>query len=135
MAAGKRDEAADRGERETDMAGLTTHILDTHGGVPAAGVAVTLRRVTDGARETLVETLTNADGRTDAPLLTPEATKPGIYEIDFAIGPYFRGRGVALPEPAFLDVVTIRFGIADTARHWHVPLNCSPYGYTTYRGS
>ena len=117
------------------MAGLTTHILDTHGGVPAAGVAVALRRVTNGTRETLVETVTNADGRTDAPLLTPEATKPGVYEIDFAIGPYFRGRGVGLPEPAFLDVVTVRFGIADTSRHWHVPLNCSPYGYTTYRGS
>ena len=76
------------------MAGLTTHILDTHGGVPAAGVAITLRRITDGQAQTLAETVTNADGRTDAPLLTPEATQPGLYEIDFAIGPYFRGRGV-----------------------------------------
>ena len=117
------------------MAGLTTHILDTHGGVPAAGVAITLRRVTDGASEMLVETVSNADGRTDAPLLAPDATIPGIYEIDFAIGPYFRARGVALPDPAFLEVVTVRFGLADTGRHWHVPLNCSPYGYTTYRGS
>lgn len=117
------------------MAGLTTHILDTHGGVPAKGVAVTLRRVTDGQAETLATTVTNADGRTDAPLLTPEATQPGLYELDFAIGAYFRERGVALPEPAFLETVTIRFGIADTSRHWHVPLNCSPYGYTTYRGS
>ena len=83
------------------MAGLTTHILDTHGGVPAAGVAITLRRITDGKAQTLAETVTNADGRTDAPLLTPEATQPGLYEIDFAIGPYFRGRGVALPAPAF----------------------------------
>ncbi len=118
----------------------------THGGTddayprhawrrPGAGVAVTLRRVTDGQAETLATTVTNADGRTDAPLLTPEATQPGLYELDFAIGPYFRGRGVALPEPAFLETVTIRFGIADTSRHWHVPLNCSPYGYTTYRGS
>ncbi len=117
------------------MAGLSTHILDTHGGVPAGGVTITLRRIVDGIGETLVETVTNADGRTDAPLLLPEATKPGIYEIDFAIGPYFRARGVELPEPAFLDVVTVRFGISDTARHYHVPLNCSPYGYTTYRGS
>jgi 5-hydroxyisourate hydrolase len=117
------------------MAGLTTHILDTHGGVPAAGVAVTLRRVTNGAAETLVETVTNGDGRTDAPLLTPDATMPGIYEIDFAIGPYFRARGVPLPDPAFLEVVTVRFGLADASRHWHVPLNCSPYGYNTYRGS
>ncbi|WP_420103895.1 hydroxyisourate hydrolase [Bosea sp. (in: a-proteobacteria)] len=117
------------------MAGLTTHILDTHGGVPAAGVAITLRRLTQGTAEILVETFSNADGRTDAPLLTPEATVPGIYEIDFAIGPYFRSRGVPLPDPAFLEVVTVRFGLADTARHWHVPLNVSPYGYTTYRGS
>ena len=117
------------------MAGLTTHILDTHGGVPAAGVAVSLRRLGLEGAETLVETVTNADGRTDAPLLTPEATQTGVYEIDFAIGPYFRERGVDLPEPAFLDVVTVRFGIADTTRHYHVPLNCSPYGYTTYRGS
>lgn len=121
--------------RKDGMAGLTTHILDTHGGVPAAGVAITLRRITDGKAQTLAETVTNADGRTDAPLLTPEATQPGLYEIDFAIGPYFRGRGVALPDPAFLETVTVRFGIADTSRHWHVPLNCSPYGYTTYRGS
>ncbi len=117
------------------MAGLTTHVLDTHGGRPAAGVAVTLRHLSDEARETLVETVTNGDGRTDAPLLTPEATRPGVYEIDFAIGAYFRRHGVALAEPAFLDIVTIRFGISDTARHYHVPLLASPYGYTTYRGS
>ncbi|HEV7260961.1 MAG TPA: hydroxyisourate hydrolase [Bosea sp. (in: a-proteobacteria)] len=117
------------------MAGLTTHILDTHGGVPAANVAITLRRVGDGAPETLVETVTNADGRTEKPLLTPEATRPGVYEIDFAIGAYFRSRGVALAEPAFLEIVTVRFGISDTARHYHVPLLASPFGYTTYRGS
>ncbi len=117
------------------MAGLTTHILDTHGGRPAAGVAVSLRRIGPEGAETLVQTVTNADGRTDAPLLTPEATRPGIYEIDFAIGPYFRERGVALPEPAFLDVVTVRFGISEVTRHYHVPLLASPYGYTTYRGS
>lgn len=117
------------------MAGLSTHILDTHSGLPAANVAITLRRVDGDAPRLLVETLTNADGRTDSPLLSAEATQIGVYEIDFAIGAYFRGRGVELPEPAFLDVVTVRFGIADTARHYHVPLNCSPYGYTTYRGS
>jgi 5-hydroxyisourate hydrolase len=117
------------------MAGLTTHILDTHGGRPAAGVAVSLRRIGARGPETLAEAVTNADGRTDAPLLTPEATRPGIYEIDFAIGAYFRERGVPLSEPAFLDMVTVRFGISDTARHYHVPLLASPYGYTTYRGS
>jgi len=117
------------------MAGLTTHILDTHGGVPAAGVAVTLRRVTNGAREALKQMATNADGRTDSALLKPEETKAGIYEIDFAIGDYFRAKGVELGDPAFLDIVTVRFGIADTVRHYHVPLLASPFGYTTYRGS
>jgi 5-hydroxyisourate hydrolase len=117
------------------MAGLTTHILDTHGGRPAGGVAVSLRRIGPRGPETLTETVTNADGRTDAPLLAPEATQPGLYEIDFAVGAYFRDRGVALPQPAFLDVVTVRFGISETARHYHVPLLVSPYGYTTYRGS
>lgn len=117
------------------MAGLTTHILDTHGGCPAAGVEVRLRRLGPEGGEMLVETVTNADGRTDAPLLAPETTSPGIYEIDFAIGPYFRARGVALPEPAFLDVVTVRFGLSEVTRHYHVPLLASPYGYTTYRGS
>lgn len=118
------------------MAGLSTHILDTHGGRPAAGVAVTLRRLRpNGPPELLVETRTNADGRTEKPLMTADETTIGTYEIDFAIGPYFRSRGVELPDPAFLDVVTVRFGISDLARHYHVPLLASPYGYTTYRGS
>lgn len=118
------------------MAGLSTHVLDTHGGRPAAGVAVTLRRLRpDDTPELLVETRTNADGRTDDPLMTGEQTRTGTYEIDFAIGPYFRSRGVELPDPAFLEVVTVRFGISDIARHYHVPLLASPYGYTTYRGS
>ncbi|MCO5092106.1 hydroxyisourate hydrolase [Bosea sp. (in: a-proteobacteria)] len=117
------------------MAGLTTHILDTHGGLPAAGVAVSLRRIGPQGPQTLVQAVTNADGRTEAPLMAPDATRPGIYEIDFAIGAYFRERGVALPEPAFLDIVTVRFGLSDTTLHYHVPLLASPYGYTTYRGS
>ncbi len=116
------------------MAGLSTHILDTHGGKPGNGVMVTLKRLQpDGTRETLKETRTDADGR--AALMAPEETKPGIYEIDFAIGPYFRAKGVDLPDPAFLDLVTVRFGISDGTRHYHVPLLASPYGYTTYRGS
>jgi 5-hydroxyisourate hydrolase len=118
----------------TDMAGLSTHILDTHGGKPGNGVSVTLKRLhPDGARETLRERQTNEDGR--ATLLAAEDTVPGIYEIDFAIGPYFRAKGIDLPDPAFLDLVTVRFGISDVARHYHVPLLTSPYGYTTYRGS
>ena len=116
------------------MAGLSTHILDTHGGRPGSGVSVTLKRMqADGTRETLIETETNEDGR--AALMAAEDTVPGTYEIDFAIGPYFRSRGVELPDPAFLDLVTVRFGISDVARHYHVPLLASPYGYTTYRGS
>jgi 5-hydroxyisourate hydrolase len=116
------------------MAGLSTHILDTHGGKPGNGVAVTLKRLhPDGSRDTLIETQTNEDGR--AALMAAADTRPGIYEIDFAIGAYFRSRGVELADPAFLDLVTVRFGISDVARHYHVPLLASPYGYTTYRGS
>ncbi|AMJ60562.1 hydroxyisourate hydrolase [Bosea sp. PAMC 26642] len=116
------------------MAGLSTHILDTHSGRPGAGVAVSLRRLLpDGTRELLAETQTNEDGR--AALMTAEDTRPGVYEIDFAIGTYFRSRGIDLPDPAFLDRVTVRFGISDVARHYHVPLLASPFGYTTYRGS
>lgn len=116
------------------MAGLSTHILDTHGGKPGNGVAVTLARLQpDGSREMLIETQTNEDGR--AALMAAEDTRSGVYEIDFAIGAYFRRRGVELADPAFLDRVTVRFGISDVARHYHVPLLASPYGYTTYRGS
>lgn len=116
------------------MAGLSTHILDTHSGRPGAGVALTLRRLAaDGAPEIIARTQTNEDGR--ASLMSAETTRPGVYEIDFAIGAYFRGQGIELPEPAFLDLVTVRFGISDAARHYHVPLLASPYGYTTYRGS
>ena len=78
---------------------------------------------------------TNADGRCDAPLLAGEALTPGIYELLFHVGSYLRGAGRDLPEPAFLDLVPIRFGIADASQHYHVPLLVSPYGYSTYRGS
>ena len=113
------------------MSGLTTHILDTAHGRPAGGVAVRLMR--DG--EVLVRTSTNADGRCDSPLLSPAAMTAGAYRLEFEVGAYFRGAGVALPDPAFLDVVAIEFGIADTAAHYHVPLLVSPFGYSTYRGS
>ncbi|TVR07376.1 MAG: hydroxyisourate hydrolase [Salinarimonadaceae bacterium] len=118
------------------MGRLSTHVLDTAHGGPAAGVAVTLDRIADdGARTRLVETRTNADGRTDAPLLAGDAFAPGRYEIVFAIGAYFRAKGVALADPAFLDEVPIRFAIAEADGHYHVPLLASPWGYTTYRGS
>ena len=113
------------------MSGLTTHVLDTAGGRPAAGVALRLLR--GGA--VLVSTTTNADGRCDSPLLTAEAMTPGAYRLEFDVGAYYRGLGLALPDPAFLDTVAIEFGIAEPAAHYHVPLLVSPFGYSTYRGS
>lgn len=118
------------------MGRLSTHVLDTVTGKPAAGVAVTLYRLADdGGRERLAMTATNADGRTDAPMLAGEAFRPGTYELTFAIGAYFRSTGLALPQPAFLDIVPLRFGIADPDGHYHVPLLASPWSYSTYRGS
>jgi 5-hydroxyisourate hydrolase len=112
------------------MGRLTTHVLDTSAGRPAAGVRVVLRR--DGAMVTQGET--NADGRMDQPLLEGAAFKLGAYDLTFHVGDYFRARGVALADPPFLDVIPIRFTIAEDA-HYHVPLLVSPYGYSTYRGS
>jgi 5-hydroxyisourate hydrolase len=114
------------------MGRLTTHVLDTMTGKPATGVRVVLRR--DGDAAILAEGVTNADGRMDQPLLEGGAFKPGRYEITFHIGDYFRRQGAALADPAFLDVIPLRFGIAEDT-HYHVPLLVSPYGYSTYRGS
>lgn len=111
------------------MSGLTTHVLDTMHGQPASGMSLRLRR----GDETLVEAITNLDGRVDKPLLT--ALIPGVYRLEFDVGEYFRDLGVALADPAFLETVVIDFGIADVASHYHVPLLVSPYGYSTYRGS
>ncbi|MGA0601934.1 hydroxyisourate hydrolase [Caulobacter sp. KR2-114] len=113
------------------MSGLTTHVLDTMHGRPAAGVALRLKR--DGA--VLVETRTNADGRVDVPLLAGDDLAAGAYRLEFEVGAYFRGLGVALPEPAFLETVGIDFGVAEPAAHYHVPLLVSPFAYSTYRGS
>jgi len=112
------------------MGRLTTHVLDTSIGKPAAGVRVVLRR--DGA--VLAEDATNADGRMDKPLLEGAAFKPGAYELTFHVGDYFRARGVALADPPFLDAIPLRFTISEDS-HYHVPLLVSPYGYSTYRGS
>ena len=113
---------------------LTTHVLDTARGRPAAGLAIALSRIDGQARVALKSVTTNADGRCDAPLLEGEAFAPGRYELVFSAGDYFRAQGVSLPEPAFLDEVPIRFGVAE-GTHYHVPLLISPYGYSTYRGS
>jgi 5-hydroxyisourate hydrolase len=116
------------------MGRLTTHVLDTATGKPAAGLTVELYRV--GARtERVTVATTNADGRLDKPLLEGEALAPGVYELRFHAGDYLRRAGSALPDPAFLDVVPIRFGVAKPTDHYHVPLLLSPYGYSTYRGS
>lgn len=111
---------------------LTTHVLDTARGCPAAGVAITLDRVEGDSRVRLAEAATNADGRTDAPLLQGEALIEGVYELTFAAGGYLRGHGAT--GTLFLDVVPVRFGYAGSG-HYHVPLLLSPFGYSTYRGS
>jgi 5-hydroxyisourate hydrolase len=118
------------------MGRLTTHVLDTALGRPGGGIAITLYRVTSsGARETLGAFKTNDDGRCDRPLLEGAALTAGTYELVFEAGAYFERTGQKLPEPKFLDQVTIRFGIAAPEQHYHVPLLLSPYAYSTYRGS
>lgn len=117
------------------MGYLTTHILDTANGCPGAGIDITLRRLTPGGAATLTERTTNADGRCDTPLLEGTDFSAGRYELIFRIGGYFSGRREALDDPAFLDEIVIRFGIAHEDQHYHVPLLVSPYGYSTYRGS
>jgi 5-hydroxyisourate hydrolase len=114
------------------MPHLTTHVLDTSSGKLAAGMRVVLRRANTSAM--VAQATTNADGRLDKPLLDGDALTPRSYEIAFHVGDYFRGAGAALPDPAFLDVVPVRFSVA-AGRDYHLPLLVSPYGYSTYRGS
>ena len=114
---------------------LTTHVLDTANGCPAAGVRIEVFRLEGANREHLSTVETNADGRCAGPLLQDAAFTTGIYELVFHAADYFRKAGAALPAPAFLDDVPIRFGIAEAGQHYHVPLLISPYGYSTYRGS
>ncbi|WP_413874538.1 hydroxyisourate hydrolase [Albidovulum sp.] len=114
---------------------LTTHVLDTARGRPAHGVRIALYRLSSRRREPLAEAVTNADGRTDAPLLPRGDFVRGAYELVFHVGDYLRATGQAGAEPLFLDEVPIRFGIAEGEAHYHVPLLLSPYGYSTYRGS
>ncbi|WP_206453111.1 hydroxyisourate hydrolase [Aurantimonas marina] len=120
---------------EPTDARLTTHVLDTSLGRPAAGIAVTLWRLgSDGGRQKVADAVTNSDGRCDAPLMAGDDFAVGEYELVFAAGAYFDTTGRDLPEPKFLSDVVIRFGIADRT-HYHVPLLISPFGYSTYRGS
>ena len=116
---------------------LTTHVLDTARGRPAAGLAIELWRLgADGEGRELVRGVrTNADGRTEAPLLAGEELTAGVYEIVFDVGGYFAADGLATGEPPFLGRVPVRFGVADPGAHYHVPLLASPWAYSTYRGS
>ena len=117
------------------MGKLTTHVLDTAHGRPAAGIRLELFSV-DGEQRTLIKAvICNADGRCDEPLLENEAMVSGKFELRFHVAEYFRSFGVDLPEPAFLDVVNLDFGISHEDQHYHVPLLVSPWSYSTYRGS
>ena len=115
------------------MGRITTHVLDTAAGKPAAGLKIVLTRLGSTPQE-IATGVTNSDGRLDKPLLDGAAFAKGTYEIVFHVGDYFRGSGAALPDPPFLDVVPLRFGVAEDA-HYHVPLLVSPFAYSTYRGS
>ncbi|RUS58677.1 hydroxyisourate hydrolase [Pseudorhodobacter sp. E13] len=114
---------------------LTTHVLDTARGKPAAGVKIMLYRVSGNSHKKLAETVTNDDGRTDAPMLTGAALTEGSYELVFCAGDYLRATGQATGEVLFLDEIPIRFGVPDAGAHYHVPLLISPFAYSTYRGS
>jgi 5-hydroxyisourate hydrolase len=117
------------------MGHLSTHVLDTANGCPAAGMHVTLQGFDAGGPVTLRAFALNADGRADGPLLDAQTMAVGRYRLLFAVAPYFRARGTALPEPPFIDTVQLDFGIADATGHYHVPLLVSPWSYSTYRGS
>ncbi len=117
------------------MGRLTTHVLDTARGKPAAGVKITLYRVSGQNHQKIAETVTNSDGRTDAPMLEGVALTVGCYELVFAAGAYLRESGQATGEVLFLDEIPIRFGVADAGQHYHVPLLISGHAYSTYRGS
>lgn len=115
--------------------GLSTHVLDTMHGGPAAGMAVALY-TTQGDSATLVKRFVlNADGRSDGPLYDNDTIRVGTYRLTFDVARYFKARGVQLPEPNFLDKVSLDFGVAHTDQHYHVPLLVSPWSYSTYRGS
>ncbi|WP_422000578.1 2-oxo-4-hydroxy-4-carboxy-5-ureidoimidazoline decarboxylase [Reyranella sp.] len=114
---------------------LSTHVLDTHAGRPAAGVAIELFQL-DGEKAHYIQSaITNADGRTDGPLIGGQPLPIGRWELRFAVGDHFRSRGIAAGDPPFLDIVPLRFSIAEPEGHYHVPLLCTPWSYSTYRGS
>ncbi len=116
--------------------GLSTHVLDTMHGTPAAGMQVALYATQGGAATLVKRFALNADGRNpDGPLFDNASLKAGTYRLSFEVAAYFRDKGVALPDPPFLDVVHLDLGVAHADQHYHVPLLCSPWAYSTYRGS
>jgi 5-hydroxyisourate hydrolase len=117
------------------MAHLSTHVLDTARGIPAKGVKIELHRIEHDVRRRVATGVTNADGRIAAPLISGELLEIGVYELTFHAGDYLRSAGLHMSEPAFLDQVVVRFGVAELDRNYHVPLLLSPFGYSTYRGS
>jgi 2-oxo-4-hydroxy-4-carboxy-5-ureidoimidazoline decarboxylase len=114
---------------------LSTHVLDTFHGRPAAGLAIALYEIGASARGLLLQAVTNTDGRTDAPLIGDQPLRIGTYELQFSVGAYFKHAGVAIADPPFLDVVPLRFSIAEAEGNYHVPLVTTPWSYSTYRGS
>lgn len=114
---------------------LSTHVLDTHAGRPAAGVGIELYEFTGEKAHCIETAITNADGRTDQPLIAGRPLPIGRYELRFAVGNHFRSRGIESGDPPFLDIVPLRFSIAEPEGHYHVPLLCTPWSYSTYRGS
>jgi 2-oxo-4-hydroxy-4-carboxy-5-ureidoimidazoline decarboxylase len=114
---------------------LSTHVLDTHVGRPAAGVAIELYELAGDAFHRIATSVTNSDGRTDRPLIGDRPLPIGRYELRFAVGDHFRSRGIAQGDPPFLDIVPLRFSVSEPEGHYHVPLLCTPWSYSTYRGS
>ena len=117
------------------MPRLSTHVLDTARGRPAAGMRIELHLLIDSERRMVAEATTNADGRTDVPLLAADRLERGVYELTFHAGDYFRNCGVMLTTPPFLDTIVVRVGISEPGGQYHVPLLLSPYSYSTYRGT
>ncbi|HXQ53006.1 MAG TPA: 2-oxo-4-hydroxy-4-carboxy-5-ureidoimidazoline decarboxylase [Stellaceae bacterium] len=132
-----RLDALVKGEGPLAVSGcLSTHVLDTHGGRPATGISVTLIELSrSGAPRVIARAVTNADGRTDAPLIEGRPVPIGRYELSFAVGDYFSRAGVPASDPPFLDMVPIRFGVGEPEGRYHVPLLVTPWSYATYRGS
>ena len=114
---------------------LSTHVLDTHAGRPATGIAIELYEFAGERAHRIATAVTNADGRTDEPLIGGRPLPIGSYELRFAMGNHFRSRGIETADPPFLDIVPLRFSIAEPEGHYHVPLLCTPWSYSTYRGS